>query len=328
VTLLRLEGITKTFVGAGGWKVHAVNGVDLTIDEGETVGLIGESGSGKSTLGRLAIRLIEPDGGAVTFCGRDLASLTPRALRRARTDFQIVFQEPLESLNPRLRVGAIVAEPLINFAPELGRAERRERVFEALEAVRLPVSFVELHPGDLSGGQQQRVGIARAIIARPRLIVLDEPTSSLDLTVRGAMLELLGELQETLGLAYLFISHDIPTVQYFCRRTAVMYLGRIVEIGATQRVIGSPKHPYTQALLSARLSADPDEQAPHYPLRGDIPDPSQMPPGCPLVGRCPLAVPECDAAPIALAEVDSGHLVACIRVDTKPPESAQARGTP
>jgi oligopeptide/dipeptide ABC transporter ATP-binding protein len=177
----------------------------------------------------------------------------------------------------------------------------------------LPAVFADRHPGDLSGGQQQRVGIARAVVARPRFVVLDEPTSSLDLTVRGAMLELLAELQETLGLAYLFISHDIQTVQYFCRRTAVMYLGRIVELGTTQQVLEAPKHPYTKALLSARLSVDPDEQAPHYPLPGDIPNPTRMPSGCPLVGRCALAIPECEAAPIALADFGDGHLAACIR---------------
>ena len=327
MSLLKLEGVTKTFAGAGGRRVYAVNGVDLTIDEGETVGLIGESGSGKSTVGRLAIRLLDPDSGTVAFAGRDLGSLPPRVLRRARSEFQIVFQEPFESLDPRLRVGAIVAEPLINFAPELGRAERQQRVLEALEAVRLPAHFADRNPSDLSGGQQQRVGIARAIVARPRLVVLDEPTSSLDLTVRGAMLELLAELQETLGLAYLFISHDIHTVQYFCRRTAVMYLGRIVELGATQQVMAAPKHPYTQALLSAKLSVDPHDRAPHYPLRGDIPNPTSIPSGCPLVGRCPLAIPECETAPIPLDDLGEGHFAACIRAgEALPVETVEGSG--
>ncbi|HWK26414.1 MAG TPA: ABC transporter ATP-binding protein [Solirubrobacter sp.] len=326
MSLLKLEGITKTFTSPGGRTVYAVNGVDLEIEEGETVGLIGESGSGKSTVGRLAIRLLEPDAGTVTFAGRELGGLAPRALRRARSEFQIVFQEPFESLDPRLTIAAIVAEPLINFSPALGRAERRTRVLEALEAVRLPAAFADRHPGDLSGGQQQRVGIARAIVARPRFVVLDEPTSSLDLTVRAAMLELLADLQETLGLAYLFISHDIQTVRYFCRRTAVMYLGRIVELGTTQQVIEAPKHPYTQALLSATLSVDPDERPPHYPLRGDIPNPTQLPPGCPLVGRCPLAIPECEAAPIALSAVGDGHLAACLRAGEALPATAAALG--
>ncbi|WP_320669058.1 ABC transporter ATP-binding protein [Patulibacter defluvii] len=324
MSLLRIERLTKTFRSAGGHSVFAVNGVDLEITEGETVGLIGESGSGKSTVGRLAIRLLDPDEGVVSFDGSDLASLDPARLRKARAGFQAVFQEPFESLNPRLTIGAIIAEPLVNFAPQLSRAERRAKVLEALESVRLPAEFLDRRPGDLSGGQQQRVGIARAIVAQPRFVVLDEPTSSLDLTVRAAMLELLAELQERLGLAYLFISHDIQTVRYFCRRTAVMYLGRVVEIGPTAEVIERPKHPYTRALLSAALSTDPDDELPHYPLQGDIPSPTALPPGCPLVGRCPLAIDACSSAPPPLTAVGHDHQAACIRVgaETAAPTTA------
>jgi peptide/nickel transport system ATP-binding protein/oligopeptide transport system ATP-binding protein len=313
--LLEAKGVTKRFPTQGGRFVHAVNGVDLTVDEGETVGLIGESGSGKSTLGRLAIALARPDEGTITFAGRDLSQLSDRELRRMRSEFQIVFQEPFESLDPRLSVGATVAEPLAIFEPQLSRAERRRRVEEAFEEVTLGAHLLDRRPRDLSGGQQQRVGIARAIVTNPRLIVLDEPTSSLDLTVRAAILNLLDRLQKAHDLAYLFISHDIQTVRYFCQRTAVMYLGRIVELAPTAEVIEHPRHPYTQALLSATLSPDPAVRRQHYPLSGDIPSPVNLPPGCPLVGRCPLAVDACSDRPIPLRTVAPGHQVACIRAD-------------
>jgi oligopeptide/dipeptide ABC transporter ATP-binding protein len=311
--LLRVDDVHKSFRRRGGAPVRAVNGVSLTIEAGETVGLIGESGSGKSTLGRMVLGLLKPDAGRVEFDGQDLAALGAAQLRRLRSQLQVIFQEPLESLDPRMRVGSIVEELLIIHRRDLTRAQRRDRVIEMLELVGLDATHAIRYPGELSGGQQQRVGIARAIVVRPRFVVLDEPTSSLDLSVRASILDLLGQLQRELGLSYLFISHDIATVRHFCSRTAVMYLGRVVEIGATNSVLVTPRHPYTRALLSATLSPDPDEHTVHQPLCGDAPSPSNLPPGCPLVGRCPIEIAACSQAPIALSYVTDHHEVACIR---------------
>jgi peptide/nickel transport system ATP-binding protein/oligopeptide transport system ATP-binding protein len=277
------------------------------------LGLIGESGSGKSTTGRLVIRLLEPTGGRVEFDGADLTTLSKRELRRRRQHFQIVFQEPYESLNPRMSIGAIVEEPLIVSGRELSREQRRERVIDTLEEVGLGAAFYDRRPSQLSGGQQQRVGMARALVTEPRLIVLDEPTSSLDLTVRAAILNMLVRLKESHGLSYLFISHDIQTVRHFCSRTAVMYLGRIVEIGPTEQVLERPRHPYTKALLSAALSVQPGARLTHTPLEGDPPKPTARPAGCALSGRCPVELPECERTPVALEPVAPDHEVACLR---------------
>ena len=311
--LLSVDGLTKTFRRGSGPVVNAVTAVSFNIEAGETLGLIGESGSGKSTVGRLVLGLLHPDAGEVAFDATNLTTIGRERLRRMRSELSVVFQEPMESLNPRMRVESIVAEPLVIFEGGLSRRERRERVIATLEEVGLGSEHLDRRPRDLSGGQQQRVGIARAIVTQPRFIVLDEPTSSLDLTVRATILNLLGELQKRHGLAYLFISHDIATVRHFCTRTAVMYLGRIVEIGTTGAVVDSPRHPYTRALLSAALSADPRERPPHYPLSGDIPSPTDVPAGCPLVGRCPIEVPACSQAPVPLEPIGPGHEVACLR---------------
>jgi oligopeptide/dipeptide ABC transporter ATP-binding protein len=315
MSLLRVEDLRREFSGRSGSTVYAVDGVSFTLEEGDVLGLIGESGSGKSTTGRLLIRLIEPTSGRVEFGGEDLTSLSARELRRRRANFPIVFQEPLESLNPRMSVSAIVEEPLIVTRPELGRAERRHRVLETLEEVGLSEEFGGRRPADLSGGQQQRVGIARALVTEPQLIVLDEPTSSLDLTVRAAILNMLGRLQTAHRMAYVFISHDIETVRYFCTTTAVMYLGRIVEIGPTEQVLAHPRHPYTQALLSAALSLVPGDETNHRPLRGEVPPPTARPEGCALCGRCPIELPACRASPVSLRPVAADHEVACIRDD-------------
>lgn len=313
--LVRVDTLRKTFQRRGGAPVHAVNGVSFAVDAGETLGLIGESGSGKSTVGRMVLGLIAPTSGRVEYDGHDLASLSPKRLRALRAELQVIFQEPLESLNPRMQIASIVEEPLAIHRREMSPAQRRTKMLETLSLVGLDEGHAFRFPGELSGGQQQRVGIARAIITEPRFIVLDEPTSSLDLSVRASVLELLGKLQRELKLSYLFISHDLATVRFFCTDTAVMYLGRIVERGPTRDVLTSPRHPYTRALLSATLSPDPDEHKVHVPLRGDAPSPINIPSGCPFVGRCPIEIAACSVAPPSLRPAAGKHEVACIRAD-------------
>ncbi|WP_235738817.1 ATP-binding cassette domain-containing protein [Nocardioides alcanivorans] len=262
MSLVEVESAVKTFAPRqrGGDPVRALRGVSLTIDEGETLAVIGESGSGKSTLGRAVLRLLDLDSGSVRFDGTELAGLDAAAMRAKRADMQIVFQEPYESLNPRLSIGSIVAEPLQIHKPQLGTQEVRKQVLATLDRVGLPEDAARRLPGELSGGQQQRVGIARAIISRPRFLVLDEPTSSLDLSIRAQVLALLAELQQDFGMAYLFVSHDMHTVEWVSDRIAVMYLGEVVETAPTRKLFDTPEHAYTQTLLSARLSADPREK--------------------------------------------------------------------
>jgi|AntAceMinimDraft_1070359.scaffolds.fasta_scaffold00268_16 oligopeptide/dipeptide ABC transporter ATP-binding protein len=315
MALLEIEGVTKHFHARGGkGVVRAVNQVSFSIDEGETVALIGESGSGKSTLGRLVLRLLDPDQGSVWFEGTDLTKLNVKEMREVRARLQVVFQEPYESLNPRMSIGDIIGEPLIVHNRTMKSTEREQRVRETLERVGLPQEAALRLPGQLSGGQQQRVGIARAIITNPKLIVLDEPTSSLDLSVRAQILMLLADLQRELGLAYLFISHDISTVEYVSQRIAVMYLGEILETGPVSEVIRDPRHPYTRALLSSRLSTDPKESLPRLRLLGDIGSPTDARGiGCVLAPRCPMVIDECRSQTIDLQPFGPDHKVACIR---------------
>jgi oligopeptide/dipeptide ABC transporter ATP-binding protein len=324
---LIVDRISKTFTRADGYRTAAARQVSLEVREGEAFGLIGESGSGKSTIARLVLGLMKPDSGRILFEGTDIAKMTPRALRQARSRLQVVFQEPFESLNPAMRAGAIVEEPLIIHHGSLSRQERRRRVIETLEHVGLSEAFWNRYPSQLSGGQQQRVGIARAIVTRPSLVVLDEPISSLDLSAQAVILNLLKSLQKDLHLSYLFISHDIATVRHFCSRLAVIYRGHIVESGSASKILGAPRHPYTRALLSAALSVDPMEKAPHYPLRDELaPHPAAFT-GCPLLGRCPIEIPELCSLPIPTTEVEDGHFVACIRADRSagdhPPENGR-----
>lgn len=315
MALLEIADVSKHFVARGGrGTVRAVNGVSLSIDEGETVSLIGESGSGKSTLGRLVLRLLSPDSGTVHFDGTDLTALSNKQMREVRSKLQVVFQEPYESLNPRISIGDTIAEPLVIHQKSLTPAERQRRVNETLERVGLPLDVAGRLPGQLSGGQQQRVGIARAIITSPRLVVLDEPTSSLDLSVRAQILTLLADLQNDLGLAYLFISHDISTVEYVSKRIAVMYLGEILESGPVSEVIRDPRHPYTRALLSSRLSTDPLESLPRLRLIGDIGSPTDVREmGCVLAPRCPMVLDSCRSQMVPLLPFAADHTVACLR---------------
>ncbi|MBO9521377.1 MAG: ABC transporter ATP-binding protein [Nocardioidaceae bacterium] len=312
--LLEVENIVKTFRRGGGPEVRAVDGVSFSIESGETLSLIGESGSGKSTIGRIVLGLEPPDEGRILFDGQDLTAMSPRELRALRSSITAVFQEPYESLNPRMTVEAIVGEPLRLFRRELSAAQRRDRVIATLEEVGLGERVLRRHPGDLSGGQQQRVGIARALVVDPRMIVLDEPTSSLDLTVRATVLNLLRELQERHALTYLFISHDIATVRYFSRSTGVLYLGKVMEYGPTHELIDEPRHPYSVGLLSCTLSADPDVSVPAQRLEGDTPSPTTRRAGCPLVGRCPVELASCSAAPVPLMPISPTRSAACLRL--------------
>ena len=251
VPLLELTGLKKHYRSRdGSGVVHAVDGVSLTLAEGETLGIVGESGCGKSTLARLALRLVEPTAGAIRFAGEDLLALGPRALRARRRDMQIVFQDPYAALDPRLSVGTLIAEPLV--IHRVGdRASRRRRVAELLDLVGLPQEAAGRYPHEFSGGQRQRIAIARALVLKPRFIVLDEPTSALDMSVQAQIVDLLRELQTRYGLAYLFISHDLKVVRAMAHEILVMKDGRIVEAGPTERVMDAPEHPYTKALMAA-----------------------------------------------------------------------------
>jgi oligopeptide/dipeptide ABC transporter ATP-binding protein len=293
--------------------VRAVNDVSFSIGAGETLGLVGESGSGKSTIGLLVTRLLSPSSGTIRFAGEDITHLPPAALRPLRARLQIVFQDPWGSLNPRMSILRLLEEPLLLHA-RLDRAGRRAEAMRLADRVRLPAASLARLPHELSGGQLQRVSIARAIANRPRLIVLDEPTSSLDLSVRAGILELLGELQRETGVAMLFISHDLETVQLVCHRVAVLYLGRMVEEAPAAELFARPAHPYTQVLLSAQLPPDPLVRLARHDVTGEIPSPLDLPPGCFFAGRCPIALPACDAGPPPMAETGPDHRAACIRV--------------
>jgi peptide/nickel transport system ATP-binding protein len=289
--------------------VRAVDGVSLRVAAGETLGLVGESGCGKSTLARCVLRLIEPTRGRVLLDGEDLTALPEEALRQRRRDIQMVFQDPTASLNPRLSVAATVEEPLALHTPLAGPA-RRARADEVLDEVGLGAGLRDRYPHQLSGGQRQRVNIARAIATRPRLVVLDEPTSALDVSLRARVILLLAELKRRMGMTYLFISHDLSTVRYLCDRVAVMYLGVLVEEAPAAELFDRPAHPYTRALLSCIPVPDPDVVPARLTLSGEVPSPIDIPTGCRLRGRCPLAQPVC-AEPVPVREIAPGHTVAC-----------------
>jgi oligopeptide transport system ATP-binding protein len=290
--------------------VRAVDDISFTIARGETLGLVGESGCGKSTTGRLLIRLLEPTSGAIRLDGDDLARMEASELRARRRDVQIIFQDPFSSLNPRKTVGGIVAEPLIVHGVG-DRAERRARVAKLLEVVGLAPDHAERYPHEFSGGQRQRIGIARALALNPKFIVCDEPVSALDASIQAQIVNLMQDLQREFGLTYLFISHNLAVVRHVADRVAVMYLGRIVELTDKFSLYESPRHPYTQALLSAIPVPNPDQPRRRIALTGDVPSPIDPPAGCRFHTRCPHAEARCRSADPPLVDVGGGHHVAC-----------------
>jgi peptide/nickel transport system ATP-binding protein len=294
---------------ARGRAIHAVSDVSLAIERGETVGLVGESGSGKTTVGRLLLGLLAPTAGAVRFDGTDLAALRPAPLRRLRARMQLVFQDPYASLDPRRRVGAQIADGLAIHGLA-GRAEREERVAALLEQVGLAPEHAARFPHEFSGGQRQRIAIARALAPQPAFIVADEPVSALDVSVQAQVLALLADLRARLGLAMLFISHDLPVVRHLCDRVAVMYLGRVVEQGTVGDVFGAPRHPYTEALLSAAPSLHPERRRRRIILPGEPPSPADPPSGCVFRTRCPIATAACAQTVPPLT--GAGHQAACL----------------
>jgi len=312
--VLDVTNLVKRFATPGG-VVNAVNDVSFTLRAGETLGLVGESGSGKSTLGRCVLRLVAPSAGKILFNGQDISSAPESRCRRLRGAMQMVFQDPWAALNPRMTARDLIEEMLLLHTP-LTRAERREEATRLGLRVRLPAAMLDRYPSDLSGGQQQRVCIARAIATKPKLIVLDEPTSSLDLSVRAGILDLLAELKEETGAAMLFITHDLGTLRLMADRVMVMYLGRVVEEAAAASIYDRPAHPYTQALMSAHLPADPAVTLARHVLTGEIPSPINLPPGCFFASRCPVVLPRCRATSPALEAVpgNADQRAACIRL--------------
>jgi oligopeptide/dipeptide ABC transporter ATP-binding protein len=316
VNLTKHFALKRGLFSSASGAVRAVDGISFAIPEGQTLGVVGESGCGKTTTAKLVLRLEEPTGGTMRFLGKDLEALGGAGLREYRKSVQAVFQDPYASLNPRMRVGSIISEPLTT-NESLGGAEVKSRVARLLDVVGLPDRSADLFPHEFSGGQRQRIAIARSLALSPKLIVLDEPVSALDVSIRAQILNLLRDLQSQLGLSYLFIAHDLAAVSHMSHQIAVMYLGQIVESGAADIVARDPKHPYTQALFSAALPTHPEEVREEIILPGEVPSPVNPPSGCRFHPRCPFAMARCmqDSPQLLMVE---GRLTACHLYDPKP----------
>ncbi len=317
--ILKVEGLRKFFpVHRGffqrviGW-IKAVDGVDFEIDQGKTLGLVGESGCGKSTIGRLILKLLEPDEGRIIYRGQDISSFSQDEMKPLRKEMQIIFQDPFGSLNPRMTVGESIEEGLRTLGVK-GHGERRTRVGNLLEMVELGPETADFYPHEFSGGQRQRIGIARALSVEPSLLMCDEPVSALDVSIQAQIINLLKELQNRLGLSYLFISHDLNVVGYISDVVAVMYLGHIMEYAPAEELYDNPLHPYTLALLSAIPEPEPDKRREQKALAGDVPSPFNPPPGCKFQGRCPLVETRCREEEIDVYRVNENHTVRCWKV--------------
>jgi peptide/nickel transport system ATP-binding protein len=328
VSLLRVEGLRTwfpiregVFQRVAGW-VRAVDGVDLAVDAGETLALVGESGCGKTTVGRSILRLEEPREGRIWFDGVDLAGLPKADLRPYRRDMQIVFQDPMASLDPRMRIRDVIAEGMEAFGIGDSDSERTDRVAHLLERVQLDPRQMSRYPHEFSGGQRQRICIARALSVEPKLIVCDEATSALDVSIQAQILNLLRDLQEELGLGYLFITHDLGVVRYLADRVAVMYLGQIVETGGTERIFSAPQHPYTKGLLAAVPSVDPGRRRAAATVVGDVPSPASPPPGCRFHTRCPVAFERCASEEPPAVPLGDGSSRCFLAETGAPPETS------
>jgi peptide/nickel transport system ATP-binding protein len=312
--LIEVRGL-KRYFGDKDRTVRAVDDVSFAIRRGETLGLVGESGSGKSTIGRTVLRLLDCTGGQVLYRGDDIGQLSNARLRRLRSKLQIIFQDPYASLNPKMRIGAVLGEALATHGLHQGKGAQARRIAELLDLVGLHPEHASRFPHEFSGGQRQRIGIARALAVEPEFIVADEPLSALDVSIQAQVINLLADLRERLSLTMLFISHDLDVVEYLCDRVVVLYLGRVMEIAPTAELFARPLHPYTRALLASSPKPDPTVEGRAVPLQGDIPSPVNPPSGCVFRTRCPLAIEACTQALPPLDEVRPGRFSACIRKD-------------